>query len=192
MARLYPSIDKLPLEIFIKCVVEQSYHALCISGKATNKYLSKHWDKLVSEYLDIVGDDTFVHSLHLTNDINRRSLILTVADASLQLLSITNSEKAKAFLASIGHIVPDNYTEDDLQAIRLSIEIEHVEVKEMNMQLNEMKHDGSSTKPTYQFYDKQIANIEIGLGLHYPINPATTMVSKFATWVVMLREKYSK
>lgn len=189
---LINSIDRLPLSAFFHCMVEQAYHELVLSGDPAPKTIHDTWKKLLSDYLDIVGDESFTYSLELARDVSRKSLMAKIVEVSVQLLRSHRSETAISLLRELGYNISDDYTPEMLEAIALQLKTDLIEIEDQRAQMKEIYRKGEAQEPTYEYYHRQMVNIEIGLQLRFPIDPSTTMLSKYATWLVMLREKINQ
>lgn len=61
--KLYQSIHKLPLHIFIDCLVSQHYYLLVIEGKATIQEMEQAFESLYMQYVESAGGKEAVRQM---------------------------------------------------------------------------------------------------------------------------------
>ena len=69
VSRLYRSIHKLPLPIFIDCLIDKDYTKLIIEGNATNEELEECFSSLYMQYVESAGGREAIKKLESTQTV---------------------------------------------------------------------------------------------------------------------------
>lgn len=84
---LYRSIGRLPLNVFINCVVDKDYSGLVISGTATQSEFLEAWADLNSQYAEIMGDAEYKVYSALYKELAILTLKVAEIEAIIEVLS---------------------------------------------------------------------------------------------------------
>lgn len=85
---MFTGCDKLPLDIFIDCLLDNQLNLLIIEGAATPQELENNWNKIYTEYCQLSQQGSYNEVLELSrdiNDINAKINIVNVIVKHLQL-----------------------------------------------------------------------------------------------------------
>jgi len=86
ISNLYLSINKLPLSIFIDCLVDNEFNKLIIEGKATNEQLQQAWEKIMEEYGNAVAPNEVSNKLQDVKTLARKEYQIKRIELVLDLL----------------------------------------------------------------------------------------------------------
>lgn len=85
--KLISSIHKLPLEIFIDCLVDEDYARLIVEGEPTAEEIKEAWNNLLFEYNDAIGGDGQSNFVGFTKQYHHAKLKHDKAVAYIELLN---------------------------------------------------------------------------------------------------------
>ena len=88
----HKSLHDLPLNKFIDCLVDGNLQALTITGFPTQEELESAWQKIISEYTDLLGSLEHRLYVQLYKDIAITKITLDQLTIAINILQITYDE----------------------------------------------------------------------------------------------------
>lgn len=85
--KLISSIHKLPLEIFIDCLVDEDYAGLIVEGEPTAEEIKEVWDNILLEFNDAISSDGQGQFVGFTKQYYQTKLRYDKANNYIELLN---------------------------------------------------------------------------------------------------------
>lgn len=174
--KLHNNINKLPFNLFLDIVDTKDLNLLIIDGEFTPEQLQEAWDKINSDYADVInGAKDSVEMAEAkelmsgSNKLNRAKVLIDVIDR------IGPNEKLIEELYSFGYSLPENNPKN-LKAI---VKIFIANHKRDYVALQDMKNQIPETTETEErvidasYYLETIAVMMAGLKCSIDINTLT-------------------
>ena len=161
---LYQSINKLPLSIFIDCLVDETYNGLIIEGEATNEELQNAWAKIMEEYGNAVAPNEVENKLRKVKSLAMKSYKIQRIEIVLYLLSKYPCEKLYNMLFTFGYTLPKlKYSQDNADKV-LDIFLGYFKKDITDYQILEKETETNqeeTPKPKYtrQYFDDVLSSI---------------------------------
>lgn len=187
-SRLYRSIHKLPLHIFIDCLVAQEYSKLIIEGKASHEEVMSQFEALYSEYVELIGGASTLSKIKDTKYIFNMQTRCTLFDLLVKALNDNPSEELFNLLYTFTKYHPPK-KEYSLENVALVVKamIPHYKSETIDL-MNELdaiklKNPEGEQKQhyTYEYFTSIIAELESAFKLSIGEDIS---VGKFCIWVV--------
>lgn len=152
--------------VFIRCICEEDYHSLIISGKATDDQLLEAWVLLLSEYQELKGDTIeTVEQVRLSRDIRKFRSHLQILDCCVSFLAERYSESIANSLRQLGYIFkpvstnPQEYI-SQLNVIINKSKLKYVQLQQMVKQLAEELKKAQPKPPAREQFEETLIHIE--------------------------------
>lgn len=184
--KLYQSIHKLPLSVFIDCLVDHDYEKLVIEGEASTIDLVECFNKLYVEYIEAAGGRDAVNKL---SKMGRLIDLRMTTERFAKLLATIEIYKTKEIFELL-YLFPQ-YNPPEME---FSIENMNKVVKVMvtewksdlvdlsNLEAAQPKEDEEDNKAySHEYFMTAITGIEQALKITISEN---VTVGKFCAWVV--------
>lgn len=112
----YKSINDLPLNKFIDCIVDGNLSALIISGFPGEEELTEAWDAILSEYSELVGTQEYRMYVELFREVSLLKITLDQVTIATNILKTVyhpffETEVNKLLRVKINFNVPDEQRE---------------------------------------------------------------------------------
>ena len=192
--KLYQSIHKLPLHIFIDCLVSQQYYQLVIEGKATIQEMEQAFESLYMQYVESAGGKEAVNQMVNT----ARTALIKFRVETFELLVNTIKLEPSEDLYKLFEQYPQYnpiLKEYSLEAIDYTIGqmIPHWKSERIDL-MNELdyielqkKEKGQKTSHySYEYFNSILAELE-SVFKTATISDEMT-VGKFCTWLNKYKE----
>lgn len=98
--KLYQDCAKLPLDIFIDCLLDNDLQQLIISGVATQDQLQITWDKIYIQYCQLCQDGSYNEVFETLKEINDLRAKIHIVNNIIQYLQICFDNDLVALLNS--------------------------------------------------------------------------------------------
>lgn len=177
------------MTVFIKCICEEDYTALVITGKASPEQLLEAWVLLLSEYQELKGDTIEgIEQVRLSRDIWKLRSHLQLLDLCTSFLAQQYSESIAESLRQLGYSFkpvdkePKKYI-NQLNAIINKSKLKYIQLQQMVKQLADELKKAQPKPPTREQFEETLIHIEEMQKTSYDLDRIT--VSKF----VMLEKK---
>jgi hypothetical protein len=123
------------LDKFIECYCHKNYKVLIIEGKPSDEQLLECWDKLLADYIELMGGDEHKDNVSKVEEINEASLRVNRVEAVLEVLNVAPTEGLFETLYTFGYELPKlKYNEDNLLRVcKLVIACMKRDVTNINM-----------------------------------------------------------
>jgi hypothetical protein len=166
---LYTNISKLPLSIFIDCLVDDNTKSLVISGEHSEDELAEAWDNIQDQYADAMANTDRRTFLKLLKEINIIAMTLNQAKTLIEVLYDYYHEE---LALDLNKVLSSQYKFDpyDRPAYEKQLKVCEVRMKGLEMQLeiktealeslqNDIMKKGN-TKPSRQYFSKMLNLLE--------------------------------
>mgnify|MGYP000075347884 FL=1 len=88
----HKTLDSLPLNKFIDCIVDNNLQALTISGFPVEQELKTAWDNILLEYIEVTGTNEYRMYVQLFKDISIAKIIMNQLSIALNILQVSYDE----------------------------------------------------------------------------------------------------
>jgi Zn-dependent M32 family carboxypeptidase len=183
---LYTSCDDLPLNLFIRCVVDHDLQALIIYGDPSVEDVAEAWANIYAEYLDLNEDNEGKYLLNLQKEIWLLNQNIIEVKSVVQLLRLMYHEELVAILRyknydqALDFEDRDAYVRD-LMVIEnsLAAEILQKEIKEQEV-TDYVRSRGNDTLER-KYFNKMLIRISKHMG--YGVKAKETTVTEFVNMI---------
>ncbi len=188
---MHDNIHKLPLSVFIDCVVRQDFAGLYISGEVpTVDDFYKSWDKIYYDYLDAIGGDEFKSETEkLSEWVLKQSRLVRFEQLAIMAEKVP-CETLYKMIFDFGYDIPKKeYNEENLKAaMQQALPQFKLDKTRIEIELAEQK-DGvkAETVPYSDEYFLELI-IEIGTTFKMDLNEQNLTLGKFCSYL----NKYRK
>lgn len=193
---IFSSCKDLPLSRFIDCIVHKNYDALIISGKPTQAALNDAWEKISNEYLELMHID----NIEAYKDYKRQILSINIRvihlSTVLEALAYRYNDKLADILRNDDFGVelnpenPEQYAAD-LNRVNSMLMAEAARTKDIEAELEKVTSKNKGEKEaTHEQFEEALQ--EIGKYQGYRIDPETTSVAAYCTYIKRLHRAAEK
>jgi hypothetical protein len=167
---LYQSINKLPLSIFIDCLVDNEFNKLIIEGEATNEQLQQAWEKVMEEYGNAVAPNEVSNKLQDVKTLARKEYQIKRIELVLDLLDKFPCEKIYNMLFTFGYTLPKlKYSNENVNKV-VSILLGYfrrdiTDYQILAKKIEEKAQEQPKNKYTRQYFDDVLSSICTALKL---------------------------
>jgi hypothetical protein len=91
-AILYLLCEKLPLDIYEDCLIDNDLHGLVISGTASEEQLKETWDNIYTQSLQLAQNNTYNEAFEILKDIDDCKAKLTIVNNTVLHFSCCNQQ----------------------------------------------------------------------------------------------------
>lgn len=190
--KLYLTCDKLPLDIYEDCLIDNDLTGLIIDGWASQEKLEEVWNKIYIQSLELSQSPAFNEAFSLNKKIEDLRAKIHIADLAIKFLQISYDAEIVAVLNSLA-IICDITPEDEgislikkLNYVIAQIKPWFPELKQKQKELDELRAK-SSGKTDREYFDNWLDIISEEKG--YQIEAPKITVSRFYRSVVKISEK---
>lgn len=168
ISKLYLSINKLPLSIFIDCLVDKDYSGLIIEGTPTNEEIEKAWSVIMEEYGNAVSPNEVESKLRDLKTLARKEYQIKRIELVLELLQEVPCEKLYNMMYTFGYTLPKlKYSQDNVdKVVTLFIAYLKKDITDYQIlakKLETKQDDTDKPKYTRQYFDDVLSSISIAL-----------------------------
>ena len=168
ITKLYLSINKLPLSIFIDCLVDKDYSGLVIEGTPTNEEIEKAWSIIMEEYGNAVSPNEVENKLRKVKSLAFKRYKVQRIEIVLYLLGIMPCEKLYNMLFTFGYTLPKlKYNQENVDKVLTQFiayfkkDITDYQILEKEIEVSQTQHP--EPKYTRQYFDDVLSSISIAL-----------------------------
>lgn len=140
--KLYDDIFELPFSIFIDIVCNEDYQLLVINGKADHEQQLDTWQKIYSQYLDLLEDSETIYILEQTSDLSLLAQKINEIEFSLYFLSANYDSRLVNIIRKNGISV--NLNAEDQQNYLTEIKRIKGRLAPLKFQLQELSSEVAS------------------------------------------------
>lgn len=179
--KLLQSIDKLPLETFIDCIVDHNYSGLIIEGTPTEAELQTCFDNIYEQYIEGIGGKELVRHLADVKQIALMQSKILRAESLLEIIQLCPTIGLFEQLYTFGYALPKEkysyyginkvlrifvakYKKDKTETDRLIFQFEHSQQSEKK---------GESSGYTRDYFYNSI--VEMSTAFKFPIQQNITL-----------------
>jgi len=166
--KLYLSINKLPLSIFIDCLVDKDYSGLIIEGTPTNEEIEKAWSIIMEEYGNAVSPNEVENKLRDLKTLARKEYQIKRIEMLLDLLEKMPCEKLYNMLFTFGYTLPKlKYSQENVDKVLTQFiayfKKDITDYQILAKRLETKQEDTPKPKYTRQYFDDVLSSISIAL-----------------------------
>lgn len=141
---------KLPLNIFIRCLVHSDLSGLVIKGNPTSEQIAIAWAGIYSQYIDLNSENETIYILELQWSIICLTSHISETETCIYFLQDTYHSGLVGILEKNGYKLHPEYTNDHLQIIqnklaRKKLELQ-VKIREYDSYIESHKNDEVSER----------------------------------------------
>ena len=200
---LYLLCEKLPLDIYIDCLIDNDLKGLIISGIATQEHLQEAWDKIYTQSLQLSQSKVYNEAFEILKEIDDCTAKLTIVNNTVKLFSICNEQNldndqelinvlnSMALRSGIKPSDRGNELIKKLNAVigRAKKWAERIEELRKNLAAIREENEGDG-KADRNYFDAWLDIISEDKGFYVKANEIT--VSRFYRAIEQIREKATK
>lgn len=189
--KLYQNIHKLPLSVFIDCLVDNDYEKLIIEGEATHVELFNHFETLYMQYIEAAGGKDAVNKLYKTGRLVTLRMQTGLFAQVQEALKQYPTEEMFMLLYDFPQYNPPlmDYSVGNIEKVLKPMIAEWKSdlVDLANLEAAQPKEETKDDNPGYShtYFMTAITGIEHALKVYIPEN---ITVGKFCSWVVRYKE----
>lgn len=193
LTKLYTDCKKLPLSIFIDCLLDSDYSGLILNGTPTEKELQDAWMKIFAEYSVSVNDETHNEIFIKTKAINLIVSKIYIIENLCSNLRHDHNEQACKILN--GYALKCDLKEDDpfpvrhekidlilSRAGRFTTQLDKLKLQLKEAQKNSVQGEGGS-----DYFDDMLNVMSETAG--YMIRASDITVSRFVKMIQKMRAR---
>jgi len=192
--KLYTTIHKLPLQIFIDIIVDEDLKLLIIEGEASEEVLNETWQNILNEYTQAISNKEVINKIDETKNLLKKETTIKIIDSMLRMIELKPCEELFNLLYLFNYPIPKlEYSEENLRAI-LPTFLAHYKKERFDYQLliksieEKSKGKNKDVKLGYDYFNNMIAEIGIAFSTTLDIRTITTGI--FCTYVNKLHKHY--
>jgi len=178
---LYKTLKELPLERFVKCIVDGSYDALKVNeadGIDSNTLFTT-WIGILSQYYEAKKDATAFKYIELMSSMNYLTLKITTTNKIIECLEVAYNARFCELLQDLEFDYPlteESYI-DDLEKVKVQLIEDEMQYTFIEQKYKELEADkeGTATKATEEMFLTQIMLIQKHLGYCTSMTPREAM-----------------
>lgn len=184
---LYHTCSQLPLDIFIECLVDNNYSRLSIKGNPTDKDLSKAWDAIYVEYLELNQGNETIYSIRLqaeigllSDEIHRVEEIIFLISPPMLPLCGGREQELVDMLRYYGYKQTIDFNSDytkALNAIKNRLNPKKLRLDARINELTDYMKTRLSGKPDRKVFDTNLIRLSRFQG--YPVRAKEITVSEY-------------
>lgn len=193
-SKLYRSIHKLPLHIFIDCIVGKDLSKLIIEGNPSQDELEQCFEALYMDYVELAGGKDATSKLVKAHHISSIQLRVKMFEMLTQALLVNPSKEMFELLQQFTQYYPPQ-KEYSLEQVEVSINkmMPHYKSEKISLMLeldamklgNENKEQ-KETHYTYEYFASVLAELESVFKT--PSINENMSVGKFCIWINKYKE----
>lgn len=190
--KLYLTCDKLPLEIFKDCLIDNDLTGLIIEGWAPPEKLEEVWKKIYVQYCELSQSPSFNEVFLLNKKIEDIRAKIHIANLSIKLLQLGYDKEIVEVLNSLA-LVCDLKPEDDkittvkkLNSVVAQMKKWFPELKQKEKELAALRKDGAG-KTDHEYFDSWLDIMSSERG--YQVEASRITVSRFCRALIRITEK---
>lgn len=190
--KLYRSIHRLPLPIFIDCLVGKEYERLVIEGQATEIELQECFDDLYTQYIEASGGKDVERGMEQICEFKLRGSLLVGFESLLKALQIAPTEELFNQLYEYHQFLPvrKEYSVDGINAVVRSMMPHYKRTKFLYDREIEFKNATAPTKKitaySYEYFASMLAEISTAFTMNIDENISVGM---FCAYIVKYKNK---
>jgi len=166
--KLYQSINKLPLTIFIDCLVDKDYNGLIIEGEPTKEEIEKAWATIMEEYGNSVSPNEVESKLRDLKTLAKKEYQIKRIEMLLDLLEKMPCEKLYNMMYTFGYTLPKlKYTQENVDKVLAQfiayLKKDITDYQILAKKLETKQDDTDKPKYTRQYFDDVLISISIAL-----------------------------
>lgn len=192
--KLYTTIHKLPLQIFIDIIVDEDLKLLIIEGEASEEVLNQTWQNILNEYTEAVSNKEVINKIDETKNLLKKETTIKIIDSMLRIIEIKPCEELFNLLYLFNYPISKlEYSEENLKAI-LPAFLAYYKKDRFEYQLliksreEKGKGENKDVKLGYDYFNNMITEIGIAFSTSIDITKVTTGI--FCTYVNKLHKHY--
>ena len=188
--RLYKGCHDMPMNAFIKMVVENDLESLYSESKSltrlsySDKYLNQHWENIMDEFRDLTNDSSVSDTFYLIREYTFLVNKIELADRTIRMLSMVGYNKGLCdVLVSLGfryQFKPETLARDITMVINNCKSI-ILKINQYSKQVEELYQDSKAQEIKATDYD----TLTVALERHHkvPIDLSVCTVAKFIAYL---------
>ncbi|GAC1392817.1 MAG: hypothetical protein NVSMB46_09630 [Candidatus Saccharimonadales bacterium] len=192
---LFLVCEKLPLDIFIDCLIDNDLKQLIISGTATEKKLQEVWDNIYVQYCQLSQDGTYNQVFELMKEVNDLRAKITIVNSIVTYLQI-RFDKELVDILNVFTLLCD-ITEDDKDDVlitKLNLVVARMKnwfplLEQREKDLEEIRKTNTG-KVDRAYFDDALDIMSEAKG--YQIEAGKITVSRFCRSLVRMNEQAKK
>lgn len=191
---IYQDLKELPLYKFIKCYCYKEYKELIIQGEPSEEIISDNWQKLLQDYIELIGGDEYKDSVSMVDNINDSTLRVTRIESLLEVINVAPSEGLFEALYTFGYELPKlPYTEANIERLsRLVVANMKRDVSNIMLwkQIIEEKNPTNENKITDEVFYTTLVDLSESFGVL--LDEKTISVYTYVMYIKKYRKKLER
>lgn len=201
--KLYRSIHKLPLHIFIDCLVAKEYEKLILEGNPSLEELQAQFEALYLEYVELIGGQATVRKIEDTKRVMNMQTRIKMFELLIAALKANPCEELFVLLYSFHKYMPiqkDYSVENAVLVVNSMIPHYKSETIDLMNELDSIKlanPEGNKEQHyTYEYFTSILTEIEsafkLSIGEEISVGKFCVWVTKYKAYVKAINEQNSK
>lgn len=191
--KLFLTCDKLPLDIYIDCLIDNDLTGLIIDGWASPEKLEEVWNKIYIQSLELSQSPSFNEAFTLNKKIEDLRAKIHIADISIKFLQLGYDKEIVDVINSLAIICDITEADEGLSLIKkLNYVIAQIkpwfpELKQKEKELAALRAKNTEGKTDRAYFDGWLDIMSEEKG--YQVEATKITVSRFYRSLIKISEK---
>jgi hypothetical protein len=193
--RFYPDL-RLPLSVFIECLVDKQYSGLVISGKANEDEIEAAWRIIFNLYAEEAGGEQYNEIFIKTKSVNVTSTKIYIIECTVATMKLMYDQRGADILNSYAlrcDVAPDDDYETrcvKLDGLLMRSRKFNVQLDKLQKELKEVSKEAEEKTSESDYFDDMLNFLSETNGYMIKANDIT--VSRFLKMLKKLTQKQRK